>query len=152
MRNATAGAVDDLASFGSGSNEGVTEDSAALEFRDRHAGDLVYDHDAGSWYRWDGSHWRREKTGLAFDWVRTLARDLSENQGKKARGTLNGTRFARGVERFCQCDRAFAATSDKWDPNPFLLGTPGGTVDLRTGLIRRADPNDNIKDYCSRAG
>ena len=44
--------------------------------------------------------------------------------------------FAAGVERFAQADRAFAVTSDEWDPDPWLLGTPGGTVDLRTGELR----------------
>jgi P4 family phage/plasmid primase-like protien len=42
------------------------------------------------------------------------------------------------VERFAQADRAFAVTSSCWDRDPFLLGTPGGTVDLRTGRLRPA--------------
>lgn len=31
-----------------------------------------------------------------------------------------------------------------WDSNPWLLNTPGGTVDLRTGSIRPHDPSDFI--------
>lgn len=33
---------------------------------------------------------------------------------------------------------------DYWDPDPWLLGTPGGTIDLRTGELRKSDPNDAI--------
>ena len=31
-----------------------------------------------------------------------------------------------------------------WDRDPFLLGTPAGTVDLRTGELREPDPRDGI--------
>lgn len=31
-----------------------------------------------------------------------------------------------------------------WDSNPWLLNTPGGTVDLRTGAIKKHDPRDFI--------
>jgi putative DNA primase/helicase len=122
----------------------LTEDSVALAFRDRYAGELVYDHEAGAWYRWDSAYWKKEKTGVAFDWARALARELSQGEGKKTRSTLNRTGFARGVEKFCQCDRAFATTSEQWDLDHYLLGTPDGTVDLTTGLTKTADPNDKI--------
>ncbi len=49
-----------------------------------------------------------------------------------------------GVERFAQADRAFARTSDEWNRDPWLLGTPGGTVDLRTGVLRPARQEDHI--------
>jgi putative DNA primase/helicase len=33
---------------------------------------------------------------------------------------------------------------EHWDRNKWLLGTPGGTVDLRTGDLRPADPREGI--------
>jgi putative DNA primase/helicase len=48
------------------------------------------------------------------------------------------------VERFAQADAAFAVTSAAWDRDPWLLGTPGGTVDLRTGALRPAERADHI--------
>jgi putative DNA primase/helicase len=51
---------------------------------------------------------------------------------------------AGGVERFAQADRAFAVTAAAWDRDLWLLGTPGGTVELRTGEIRPASPADMI--------
>ena len=38
---------------------------------------------------------------------------------------------------------------DYWNRNPWLLGTPGGTVDLRTGLLRPASPGDGITKVTS---
>ena len=35
-------------------------------------------------------------------------------------------------------------TSAIWDRDPFLLGTPDGTVNLRTGHLHKADPDDFI--------
>src|SRR5690606_2721635 len=37
-----------------------------------------------------------------------------------------------------------AATVEQWDADPWLLGTPGGTVDLRTGQLRAARHDDYI--------
>jgi putative DNA primase/helicase len=49
-----------------------------------------------------------------------------------------------GVERFAQADRACATTTEQWDRDVFLLATPGGTVDLHTGLTRPARQEDYI--------
>src|SRR5262249_43339959 len=36
------------------------------------------------------------------------------------------------------------ATPEQWDAKPFLLNTPGGTVDLRTGNLRPCEPADYL--------
>jgi putative DNA primase/helicase len=41
-----------------------------------------------------------------------------------------------------QEDRRIAATVDQWDTDPWLLNTPGGVVDLRTGRVRDHRPED----------
>ncbi len=123
----------------------VTEDGVAAAFVARHRDDLRYCHHAGRWYRWTGAHWRREETRLALDWAREDARRLARAAGEDKVAVAAGkAAFAAGVERFAQADRAFAVTSTAWDADPWLLGTPGGTVDLRTGELRRASPADHI--------
>jgi putative DNA primase/helicase len=52
--------------------------------------------------------------------------------------------FAGNVERLARADRAFAVTSDIWDKDGYLLGTPAGTADLRTGALMEAKPDDHI--------
>ena len=58
--------------------------------------------------------------------------------------TLAKASTAAAVERFAQADRALAVTSAIWDTDPFLLGTPAGVVNLRTGILRPAERTDYI--------
>ena len=46
------------------------------------------------------------------------------------------------VERLARADRRLAATTDQWDADPWLLNTPDGVIDLRTGNLRPHDPGD----------
>lgn len=129
---------------------GLSEDSVALAFVEGRRRLLRYDHDAGRWYRWAGTHWQEERTRLAFEWVRQLARELAEDD-EKNNARVRKVSFANGVEKFAQSDRAFAVISDIWDSDAFLLGTPVGTVDLRTGIMREPDPTDYISKLAAAA-
>jgi putative DNA primase/helicase len=80
-----------------------------------------------------------------------MARDLSTGGKKAEQNTVRKKSFAKGVEAFAQADPAFAVTIDTWDKDPFLLGTPDGTVDLRTGRLRDADPADGVTKLTSVA-
>jgi putative DNA primase/helicase len=122
----------------------VTEDAAALAFAERYRDKLRFDYDVGKWFVWMDTHWQRERTGLAFSWARDLARELARKQPDEARLASSKASFAGNVERFARSDRTFAVTSEIWDQDIYLLGTPGGTVDLRTGKIRKAAPDDFI--------
>jgi putative DNA primase/helicase len=120
----------------------VTEDSAALEFADRYRDELRFDHDIGKWFRWTGKYWECERTKLAFDYARQLARELAGTAPNKQ---LSKAAFAAAVERFAQADhRAFAVKSDIWDRDIWLFNTQGATVDLRTGRISPHNPQDYI--------
>src|SRR5262249_23614527 len=48
------------------------------------------------------------------------------------------------VVSLARTDRKLAATPEQWDAKPFLLNTPGGTVDLRTGNLRPCEPADYL--------
>jgi putative DNA primase/helicase len=123
----------------------ITQDLVAREFAQRYQGKLLFCHETGSWFEWVGSHWKLEKTGLAFELARTLAREkISEDVDAITRSMLSKTAFATGVEKFCRHDRIFAVTSEIWDRDPFLLATPDGTLDLRTGVLRAATADDRI--------
>src|SRR6266404_9193916 len=113
-----------LASTAASAVDIVTEDSAALVFRDRYQGQFLFDHDLNTWFAWDGCRWRLEKTALVFDKVRQLVRELTKEKSVKSKLTANRTSFAAGVEKFAASDRAFAVISSEWDQDLFLLGTP----------------------------
>lgn len=122
----------------------ITEDSAALAFARKYAGQFLYDHDAGAWFSWSGYHWQRERTRLAYEWARCLVRALTEGAAVKVKVIGRRTSFVAGVEKFASVDRSFAINSSAWNTDPLLLATPAGTVDLRTGDLRPADPADKI--------
>lgn len=48
--------------------------------------------------------------------------------------------FAANVERAARSDPKLAVTAAVWDTDPWLLGVPGGVVDLRTGETLPPDP------------
>jgi 5S rRNA maturation endonuclease (ribonuclease M5) len=122
----------------------ITEDSAALQFREEHKDDLRYCNNHRSWFEWDGNIWRRNETQIAFRYARELARNLARNEPDRVRYITGKTAFAAGVERFCKSDKPFSVTIGNWDSDPWLLGTPDGTIDLHTGERRPAIPTDFI--------
>lgn len=124
----------------------LNEDGVALAFRKRFKEQLRYCHHAQHWYVWTGTHWRREESKLAFSWARQVCRNVAKDlpPDDKVKHILARASTASAVERFAQSDRAFAVTADTWDRDGWLLGTPGGTVDLRTGELRPALLTDHI--------
>jgi putative DNA primase/helicase len=122
----------------------ITEDSAALAFAQQYRAELLFDHDAKSWFRWTGNHWQQERTKLAYAWARDLVRDLTESETVKIKTLGRKTSFINGVEKFTQADRTFAITANDWNRDPYLLATPRGTVELHTGKLRQANPADRI--------
>ncbi len=123
----------------------VTEDSVALAFVATYKDTLRFNHDAGVWFLWDGWIWHRQTTRLAYHWAREAARLMALDSGNfRTRIPAGKASFAGGVERFAQADPAFAVTNGVWNADPFLLGTPRGTVDLRTGYLTEPKQDDFI--------
>lgn len=120
----------------------LTEDLLARVFAQKYAGRLCYCHNRGAWFEFDGSIWRQHRTPLAFHYAREMCRRLSAKLGSVV--TVQKVRVAAGVEKFAQADPVFARSIEDFDRDPLLLGTPGGTVDLRTGKMRPALASDNI--------
>lgn len=117
-----------------------SEDGIALAFAERFRGQARFCHTTGAWFVFTGSHWQKDGSMLAFAWARDLCRELNR-LGVPA---LKKTATAGAVERAARSDRRLAVTSEVWDREPFLLGTPGGVVDLRTGESRPARTDDYI--------
>jgi putative DNA primase/helicase len=122
----------------------ITEDGAACLFAAAHADSLRFCHSTGAWYEWNGSAWRLDQTERALQWAREMARRLAADASPRARYMTSKVAFARAVETFASCDPALSVTIENWDADPWLLGTPGGTVDLRTGELRDAKPREGI--------
>jgi P4 family phage/plasmid primase-like protien len=63
---------------------------------------------------------------------------------KKIAKTLRSAQTIASVASLARSNPELAATVDQWDRNPHSLGTPAGTVDLNTGALRDAAPEDYI--------
>lgn len=115
----------------------ATEDALALDFTRRYADDWRYVAPWGKWLVWTGQRWQAEHTLCAQHLMRHVCRDASlkvDSPRLATRLAASGT--VSGVERLARTDRRHAAAADEWDPDPGLLNTPGGVVDLQTGRIR----------------
>jgi len=127
--------------------DGVTpafsDDALAQRFADQHEGGLRFIAAWGQWYRYDCTRWRQDDKLHAFDRARVICRAASaECNGKDAaKAALASAKTVAAVERLARSDRRIAATIDQWDADPWLLNTPDGVIDLRTGTMRahRAD-------------
>jgi putative DNA primase/helicase len=125
-----------------------SDDALALRFTEKHGDELRYTSQWGRWNRWNGHQWKEDDTIAVYDLSRRICREVAVTSGKKnvaARITSANT-FA-AVERIVRSDRRHAAIPSQWDADPWLLNTPGGIVDLRTGEIH---PSDSLK-YCTKS-
>jgi putative DNA primase/helicase len=96
---------------------------------------------------WDGMQWRPDDTLHAFDAARHICREAaSRANDPHVQTSVASAKTVAAVERLARADRRLAATTDQWDADPWLLNTPKGIVDLRTGKMRPA----RIDDYVTK--
>ena len=120
-----------------------TDEALALRFAERHETDLRYVAAWGRWLHYDGQRWQFDNTLLAFDRARKVCREAAAECNKqKVVNVIASAKTVAAIERLAKADRRMAATIDQWDADPWLLNTPKGVVDLRTGAIRSHRPGD----------
>jgi D5 N terminal like len=120
-----------------------SEESLALLFAKRHAGDLRYVAEWGKWLSWTGTHWRFDDTLHAFNVARQIAREAAATCEKPGEAKMiASSKTAYAIERLAKADRRLAATIDQWDADRWLLNTLIGVVDLRSGRSRPHRPDD----------
>lgn len=117
-----------------------TQDAIALLFRKQMAGKMLYDHTRGQWLEWDGTRWKSDRTRKAYNFIR----DISANENHEHKAAMASASFCEGVEKHLKNDPTFARTRDEFDRDNYLLNTPAGAIDLRTGTIRAHDPADML--------
>jgi putative DNA primase/helicase len=124
-----------------------SEEQLALEFATLHAHRLRYVAAWGQWFEWDGTRWKRDVTLWVWDLARAVCRAASAkcNNPSWAK-TIASAHTVAAVERLARADQRLAATPEQWDRDPWLLDTPSGTVDLRTGQLRE----HRREDYCTK--
>ena len=102
------------------------------------------------WLSWTGTRWRKQPTRVAA-WAdgKALAARIpfwrSASELTKAKREAFATRkFVESILHMAQFDQRLIMEAKEFDADPLLLGTPSGTVDLRTGQMREPRPEDFI--------
>jgi len=141
-----AGEPDQAVAEGDGPGEdgplpiGFTEDALAAEFSQRHGEDWRHVAVWGAWLTWTGTRWEREGTLRAFDLARHVCRAAANRTNNaRVRTKLSQAATVAAVERLARADRRHAATAEVWNRDPWLLNTPAGIVDLRSGALAPHD-------------
>jgi putative DNA primase/helicase len=119
-----------------------SEEAIALEFATRHTDALRYVAQWGKWFVWDGLGWREDTKRKVFTLARALCRETARGVNKAGKAlSIASAKTRAAVVALAGEDSRLAASIDQWDKDPWLLNTPGGVVDLRTGKMRehRAD-------------
>ena len=154
----------------------LSQDALALDL-----GAVSWDRDArfvatlGRWLLWDSTRWARDDDMASFTRCRTYLRGrasylttwadrqaakLDKDGGKSAKllswakaeaRILRHKNTVASVESLARSNPGSKARAKDFDADRLLLGTPGGTVDLRTGLLRPAARADKITRLTSTA-
>ena len=100
-----------------------------------------------SWYVWDAVRWIKDDRRRAYELAKSTLRKVAD---RIARSVVKGARQqaksmstmakVNNVLGLASSDLRIAITPEQLDADPWLLNTPGGIVDLRTGNVRPHDP------------
>ena len=123
----------------------ASEDFLALAFTRLYGYDWRFVSLWGKWLVWTGQRWHSEATLFALHLIRHVCREASHKaDSPRLAGKLASSATVAGVERMARTDRRHAATAEEWDADPWLLNTPGGVVDLRSGRMREHSRDDRM--------
>lgn len=127
----------------------TTEQGDAEFFAAAFGEHVRYDHRRRRWLLFDANRWVPQRSGeiyrLALDAIRARQRAAVGNK-ERLKWALGGEARKRQSNLLALAQNVvpIADAGDNWDPNPFLLGTPNGVVDLQTGRLRPGRPEDRI--------
>lgn len=135
-------------SRGGGLPVGTDSYNAAL-LVERKGGILRFSHTFKKWLIWDGCRWAVDKVdrhrtiaqGVIIGGLQEGIRDNDEQMQKAMRAALDAKKIAAMLSL---AEPELAITPEQMDVDPYLLTCLNGTIDLRSGELRKHDRNDYI--------
>jgi putative DNA primase/helicase len=128
------------------------EDALALRLVQASEGRARYVVPWSSWFIYDGVRWEKDAHLSMYDAARRVCRDLAntakvdpaltEGERSKIVTRLRANGTVASVVNMARSDRDVIASVDQWDADPWLLNTPGGVIDLTTGVMREHHQGD----------
>jgi putative DNA primase/helicase len=123
----------------------ISHDELALGFAAENADVVRFVAKQSRWLIYDGARWLPDEKRLIFTLVRRYCRAVSAaaTDPREAKQIRDKATIA-AVESLAQSDERLASGVKDWDVDLWLFNTPGGTVDLKTGLLRKHSSADHI--------
>src|SRR5579864_5571354 len=134
----------------------LSDDSLANRLAVQHGEDWRFVRAWNRWFRWDGGGWRQDEVNaiarLCLDFTRKAAKwPEAAVLSPTAQRHINSRRNAGAVEQNLSHDTRIAARLDQWDVDPWLLGCPGGVLELQSGKMLEAHREQYITKRCAVA-
>ncbi len=118
--------------------ERFSEDALAAAWVEKYGENWRYVPAWDKWFEWDGNNWSADETVRYFELSRQLTRqallwDAALPPGLRRR--VNSATTAASLLRYVKSDPKIAAIPAQWDTHKYLLGVPGGVIDLKAGKM-----------------
>ena len=131
----------------------LTDLANSLRLVHQHFGEIRYLHKVKKWIYWNETRWLFDEDGQVLRLARAAAMSIykeiaanpesAEPLLKHAKQSQQAARL-EAMERLARTEDGVPILPDELDADPWLIGTPRGVVDLRTGSLREPRPEDFI--------
>ena len=132
----------------------VTDQWLADRVVARFEGRVRYMPEAEKWLAWTGTHWREDAMSAAEGIIIELLKQIGEEEvyehtpakeRAKMRQHIESASTFRHVKTLIAADPDVKIAAESLDADLWVLNTPGGLVDLRTGERRPSEPRDLVR-------
>lgn len=134
--------------------KGRTDTANARRLMRVYRSDVLYCHEWKKWLIWDQTHWQVDKSGAMQRYGKAIADAVWAEVGWNP-GDDEAVKFGiktssiGGITAMLRLAESEVPISvGDLDTNPWLLNCPNGTVDLRTGELKRHRREDTITKVC----
>lgn len=126
-----------------------SDSALARRLINRFGGNLRYCEALGGWQLYNNGMWAPDDTLMVEHMANRVCLEQSARAAEdpsldKARGKEARRLAGAGAQSACmtkaRSDRRVTVRQEDFDANPWALNTPGGVVDLRTGMLGPHDP------------
>lgn len=136
----------------------ANDDGNAEAFADTFRDDVRYDHTRKRWLIWKKHWWQQDADATVLRLAANLIKKRYQRAWDIADPKLAGMQAkfmqrSRDERRLKSClalagsKKPLASDGKEWDADPWLLGVANGVIDLRTGVLREGQPDDNVTKH-----
>lgn len=129
-----------------------SEDALAEQFTKTYSETMKFCGPADCWYIWWNGKWIKDETAVAVDRARKICKlasadvmlkvALTPSKAERVSNAISSRRMFSNIEQIARTDRQHVVSPTKFDSRPYLLNTPGGIVELKTGELRPGRKDD----------